>query len=87
MNLGDMTLIDMSGVLLGFVFTLFIFSYILGDNPLFQFAIHVFIGVAAGYVTVVTLFNVILPQLVFPFLSGNRGEIILAVIFLIPRLI
>lgn len=81
------SLLDMSGVLLGFIFTLFIFSYILGDNPLFQFAIHVFIGVAAGYATVVTLFNVIMPQLVFPFLSGNQGEVILAVIFLVPSIL
>ena len=86
MNFTDLSALDLGGVLLGFVFTLFIFSYILGDNPLFKFAIHVFIGVAAGYASVVTLFNVILPQLVFPFLSGNRGEIILAVIFLIPSL-
>jgi hypothetical protein len=87
MNFTDLGILDLGGVLLGFVFTLFIFSYILGDNPLFKFAIHVFIGVSAGYATVVTLFNVILPQLVFPFLSGNRGEIILAVIFLIPSIL
>jgi hypothetical protein len=86
MNFTDLSALDLGGVLLGFVFTLFIFSYILGDNPLFKFAIHVFIGVAAGYASVVTLFNVILPQLIFPFLSGNQGEIILAVIFLIPSL-
>lgn len=87
MSFTDLGILDLSGVLLGFVFTLFIFSYILGDNPLFKFAIHVFIGVAAGYATVVTLFNVILPQLVFPFLSGSQGEIVLTVIFLIPSIL
>ncbi|MEA3349461.1 MAG: hypothetical protein U9Q82_02435 [Chloroflexota bacterium] len=87
MNIDSINLADLSGVILGFSLTIFVFSYIVGDNPFFQLATHIFIGVAAGYATVVTLYNVILPQLVFPFLSDNKGEMILASIFIIPSVL
>jgi hypothetical protein len=84
MNLIDANMADLIGALVGFVLTLFVFSYAWGDNPLFRFAVHIFIGVAAGYAVILTLYNVILPQLIFPFFSDNRREMILAVIYLIP---
>jgi len=74
-------LIDLVGALLGFVFTLCIFSYILGDNALFRLAIHIFIGVAAGYAAVMVFYNVIWPQLLFPLAMGNPSE---RLILLIP---
>jgi glucan phosphoethanolaminetransferase (alkaline phosphatase superfamily) len=75
---------DLIGAFLGFTFTLFVFSYAWGDNPFFRIATHIFVGVAAGYATVITIYNVILPQLIFPLLSDNRNEMILAVLYLIP---
>ena len=84
MNLMDANMADLIGALLGFVLTLFVFSYAWGDTPLFRFAVHIFIGVAAGYAVILTLYNVILPHLIFPFFSDNRREIILAGIYLIP---
>jgi hypothetical protein len=84
MNLFEIPLVDLIGVLIGFSFTFFIFSYIWGDNAIFRWTIHIFIGVAAGYTLVVTTYNVILPHLIFPLLSANRSEKILAVIYLIP---
>jgi len=83
MNLFDLTSADLIGILLGFVFTLFIFSYAWGDNPIFRLTIHIFVGVTAGYVTVVVFNNVILPQLFFKLSNGNRGEMILAGVYLI----
>ena len=38
------------GGALGFLLTLCVFSYLLGDNALFRIAIHIFIGTAAGFV-------------------------------------
>ena len=38
---------------ISFLFTLLIFSYVLGDNPLFRVAVYIFIGVSAGYIAVV----------------------------------
>jgi hypothetical protein len=80
MNIG---LLDLFGALLGFVFTLIVFSYIWGDNALFRLVNHIFIGVAAGYVVLITINNVILPRLVFPLLSDVRSEQMLALIFLV----
>jgi hypothetical protein len=49
------------GLWIGFIFTLMIFSYILGDNILYRLAVYVFVGLAAGYITIVTVESVILP--------------------------
>ena len=45
------------------VLTLFVFSYLLGDNFLYRLAVHVLVGVTAGYITVVALEGVIAPWL------------------------
>jgi hypothetical protein len=84
MNMFNMSIPDLVGVLLGFTFTLFVFSYAWGDNPFFRIATNIFVGVAAGYATVVTIYNIIIPQLITPLLSDNRSEMILAVVYLIP---
>ncbi len=81
------SLADLSGLLLGFSFTIFIFSYIVGDNFLFRLATHIFIGAAAGYASIVTIYNVILPQLIFPLIDGGREEMILTISLLIPSIL
>jgi hypothetical protein len=80
MNPIALPLPDLVGTLIGLVFTLFIFSYIFGDNFLFRLAIHIFIGVSAGFAAVVAVRNVILPQLVIPFLEGGSDQRILLII-------
>ncbi len=87
MNAANINLADLVGLLIGFSFTIFILSYILGDNFLFRFATHIFIGAAAGYTSVITIYNVILPQLIFPFLDGGDGEMILTISLLIPSIL
>jgi len=84
MNLSSANMPDLIGALLGFTLTLFVFSYAWGDNPFFRIATHLFVGVAAGYATIIAIYNIILPHLIFPLLSENRGEMILAVIYLVP---
>jgi hypothetical protein len=79
----DLSLLDMIGTLLGFVLTIFIFSYIWGDNLLFRIATHLFIGVTAGYVTIIVIQNVIIPRMIWPFLFGDRNEKIFAILFLV----
>jgi hypothetical protein len=49
------------GLWAGLVLTLMVFSYLLGDNVLYRLAVFIFVGLAAGFVTVVTVENVILP--------------------------
>ena len=43
------------------VLTLMVFSYLLSDNVLYRLAIHVLVGVAAGYIAVVAIESVIIP--------------------------
>jgi len=72
MSIANLTPIDLVGALVGIFFTLSIFSYALGDNALFRLAIHIFIGVASGYIVVVTWFNVIWPKLILPVLEWEN---------------
>ena len=44
-------------------FTLCIFSYLLGDNPFYKIAEHIFVGVSAGYIAVFTFWSTIWPNL------------------------
>jgi hypothetical protein len=61
------------GLWIGFIFTLMIFSYILGDNILYRLAVYVFVGLAAGYITLVTVESVILPWLNGTVMSADAG--------------
>lgn len=49
------------GLWAGLVLSLMVFSFVLGDNFLYRLAVYVFVGLAAGYVAVVTVESVILP--------------------------
>ncbi len=52
---------DTIGTIAGFVLTLMVFSYLLGDNLLYRIAVYVLVGLAAGYITIVTVESVLLP--------------------------
>jgi len=64
-------LLDAAGGFLAFILTLFVFSYLLGDNPLYRIAVSIFVGAAAGYAVVIAWYNVIFPQMIAPLLSLN----------------
>ncbi|MCA1900395.1 MAG: hypothetical protein LDL50_06780 [Chloroflexi bacterium] len=62
---------------LGFIFTLLVFSYLLGDNPLFRIATHIFVGVSSGYIAAAALWQVVIPRLIYPLLSAAAtGDIV-----------
>ncbi|MBE0688778.1 MAG: hypothetical protein IH587_01495 [Anaerolineae bacterium] len=65
--------LDQIGLWAGVVFTLMIFSYLLGDNFLYRLAVYIFAGVAAGFVFIVALQNAILPWLRITILAPNLG--------------
>ena len=48
-------------ILLGFVLTLMVFSYVLGDNLLYRLAVYIFVGTAAAFTTLVIFESVLLP--------------------------
>lgn len=79
-------LLDFIGLALGFLLTILVFSYLLGDNPFFRLAIHIFIGVSAAYVALVTINNVLIPRLIVPLVDGSRGEMLLSILLFIPSL-
>jgi hypothetical protein len=62
---------DLVWLIVSFLVTLLIFSYIFGDNPLFRLASYAFVGVAAGYTAVIVVEQVLLPKLAVPLLGGN----------------
>ncbi len=74
---------ELVGTLLGFFLTIAIFSYLLGDNPLFRLAVYLFIGVTAGYTAALLLFTVLWPQMFQPLLNGSMAERAVALIPLI----
>ena len=76
--------IEVISAFVGLILTLLVFSYLIGDNPLFRFAIYLFIGVASGYAAAVILRSVFLSK--FSSLqTNNPTQLILNVI--IPLLI
>jgi hypothetical protein len=75
------------GLLVGFILTLCVFSYVLGDNFLYRLAVYVFVGLAAAYITIVTTESVILPWLRSTVMSGDLGNMILGAIPIILALL
>ncbi len=51
------------GTIIAALLTFMVWSYLLGDNPAFRIAEHLFVGIAIGYAVVVAWFNVVQPAL------------------------
>jgi hypothetical protein len=71
---------DILWTIISLIFTLMIFSYILGDNFLFRIATYIFVGVSSAYVAVLLLQSIIIPKLLMPFLSGNINTILFTIV-------
>ncbi len=56
------------------VLTLLVFSYLLGDNVLYRLAVHVLVGVAAGYTLIAATESVIKPWLDETLLAEANGR-------------
>jgi hypothetical protein len=73
-------LADPIGAIIGFLLTIMVLSYIIGDNFLFRLAIHIFIGAASGYAAVLILYGVLWNQVLVPvfqiFMTGGTGGVI-----------
>jgi len=66
---------DDIGLIIGFVFTLMIFSYLLGDNFLYRLAVYVFVGFTAGFIAIITVESVIVPWFDTTLFSGDTPRI------------
>jgi hypothetical protein len=79
--------LDLIAGVLCFIFTLLIFSYVLGDNPLFRIAVYIFVGVSSGYIAAVAWWQVIMPRLVYPLMSAiASGNLLDLGLILVPLL-
>lgn len=52
---------DLVGLIIGLLLTLFIYSYLIGDNPLYRVSVHLLVGVSAAYAVVVVVRQLLLP--------------------------
>jgi hypothetical protein len=68
---------------IGLVLTLLIFSYLIGDNPLFRSAIYIFIGVSSGYAAVAVWHYVLMPKLFRPLATADATQLVFLVIPLV----
>lgn len=78
--------LDLITGFISLLFTLLIFSYLIGDNALFRIAVYIFVGVSAGYVAAIVIWQVLIPRLLYPILFGSLIEKILAAFPLIGGL-
>ena len=68
--------IELISALVGLFLTLMVFSYLIGDNPLFRIAVYLFIGVASGYAATIVWHYVLVPKLLQPLVALNPLTII-----------
>jgi hypothetical protein len=84
-------LADPIGAIIGFLLTIMVLSYIIGDNVLFRLATHIFIGVASGYAAVLILYNVLWYQVLVPvlqvFATGTSNNLLNYAIRVVPAII
>lgn len=78
------TLADIGGLILGFLLTIFVLSYVVKDNPLYRLAVHMLVGVSAGYAVVVVVTEVIAPIIEAIFLGDDAA---VGIFWIIPLLL
>ncbi len=65
---------DVLGQWIAFALTLIVFSYLIKDNFLYRLAVHILIGMAAGYAFLVIYKAVIEKMLLFPLMEDPQGN-------------
>ncbi len=84
------------GLWLAAIFTLFILSFLVGDNPAYKFAEAMVVGTSAGYVMVIGLWDVFVPNLLaklFPVmvqswsLPGMDATVGMQLLYIIPAIL
>lgn len=82
-----MSAFDYAGQIFAFILTLAVFSYFIGDNPFYRLAIHMFLGVAAAYATIVVLQSAVIPQAQLMLTAVLAGDWFLVVLLAVPWLL
>lgn len=76
--------LDVISGLVGLILTLMIFSYLIGDNPLFRVAVYIFIGVSSGYAASVIWHQVLVPKLFGSFQTVDPGNVTQLIFMIVP---
>lgn len=79
--------LEVLGKWVAFALTLIVFSYLIKDNFLYRLALHILIGVTAGYAFLVTYVTIIEQKLLLPLLQDPQGNISLLVPFILGVLL
>jgi hypothetical protein len=58
-------------IICGGLATLGIYSFLIKENPLYRFFEHLFIGIAAGFVPLLTIKTFLIPNIIIPLVYGN----------------
>jgi hypothetical protein len=63
------------GIWVGFIFSLLIFSALLGDNALTRLAQHILVGASLGYTAILVLRDVLQPRLFTPLFGAGTSVV------------
>jgi predicted membrane channel-forming protein YqfA (hemolysin III family) len=84
-------LLDSVGIAVAVILTLFVFSYLLGDNVLYRLAEHIFVGVSVGYAVIAVFYAAVGPKLFIPLgnalSNGDWTRATLLVVYLVMGLL
>jgi hypothetical protein len=78
---------ELIGIWVSALLTVMVLSYLLGDNPLYRLAEHLFVGTAVGYAVLVAYYSLLRPKLVLPLLQAPLENWALAVPILLSLLL
>jgi hypothetical protein len=78
------TLVELGGLIVGLLLTVFILSYVIGDNPLYRLAVHILVGVSAAFAAVVVVRDVFAPILASIRVDGDSS---MGLFWLIPLIL
>jgi hypothetical protein len=70
---------DPIGVWVGAILTLLVFSYLIGDTPLFRIAQAIFVGVAIGYTATAAVYRILFPYLFVPLFADPVKNLYLVI--------
>jgi len=73
-TLGDVFRAEGFGIWIGAILTLMVYSYLLGDNPLFRLAQHILVGTAVAYGAMIAYHQVLQPDLLSPLQENPRAN-------------
>lgn len=65
--------LNVVGTIIAVILTLMVFSYLLGDNPVFRLAEHILIGVSVGWAVLQIVFNLFVPSIDYILNTGRTG--------------